>query len=235
MKKILIVEDDARISSFLCKGLKASGYGVSSLKNGDELMTTIVRSRPDLLLLDLGLPGRDGMELLNQLRGQGVTIPIIIISARDELDDRVNGLEQGANDYIIKPFRFAELLARVNVQMREQQTGRIGRSSALDNILLHGPGGLILDLRSHQVHGGEAGPAVALSQREFLILELLMRNPNQPLSRELILDTVWGYSHDPGSNVVDVYIRYLRRKIGADRILTIRGFGYQLVAPLQHP
>lgn len=235
MKRILIVEDDNRISSFLCKGLKASGYAVSSLENGNELMQTISRDHPDLILLDLGLPGRDGMELLDELRGQGVSIPIIIISARDELNDRVNGLDQGANDYIIKPFRFAELLARVNVQMREQQSRRLERSSPLDTILLHGPGGLILDLRSHQVHGGEGGPAVLLSQREFLILELLMRNPNQPLSRELILEAVWGYSHDPGSNVVDVYIRYLRRKIGADRILTIRGFGYQLVAPQQRP
>jgi DNA-binding response OmpR family regulator len=231
VKQILIVEDDPRISSFLSKGLRAGGYDVSCLADGNELMATIEKNHPDLILLDLGLPGRDGMELLSELRGQGTAIPIIILSARDELDDRVNGLEQGANDYIIKPFRFAELLARVNVQMREQHSSRFRGPSALDGILLHGPGGLILDLRSHQVHGGEAGAAVALSQREFSILELLMRNPNQPLSRELILETVWGYSHDPGSNVVDVYIRYLRRKIGADRILTIRGFGYQLVAP----
>lgn len=231
MKRMLIAEDDPRISSFISKGLRASGYSVLSLPSGNELIATLDRSQPDLILLDLGLPDRDGMELLNELRGQGTTIPIIILSARDELSDRVNGLEQGANDYIVKPFRFAELLARVNVQMRDHRSTQPGASSALAHVLLNGPGGLVLDLRSRQVHGGEADQAIALSQREFEILELLIRNSNQPLSREQILEAVWGYSHDPGSNVVDVYIRYLRRKIGADRILTIRGIGYQLVAP----
>jgi DNA-binding response OmpR family regulator len=227
MNHILVVEDDNRINSFMVKGLKAAGYGVSVLDRAHGVLEAVSEKKPDLLLLDLGLPDMDGMDLLKELRGQGHTMPVIIVTARDELDDRITGLDQGANDYIIKPFRFSELLARIRVQLRQSVVSQATAAPA--SHLVEGPGGLRLDLRSHRVML-EPGIVVDLSTKEFMILELLIKHAERPLSRAEILEHTWGYNHDPGSNVVDVYIGYLRRKIGFERIVTIRGVGYQLIA-----
>ena len=230
MKHILIIEDDPRISSFISKGIEANGYRTSVLESGGNLIDLIARLEPDLILLDLGLPDLDGIDLLRELRGQAISTPIIIVSARDELDDRVAGLDLGANDYIVKPFRFTELLARIRVQLRQSQANYSEwHSSDMQNIAI-GPGNLRLDLKSRRV-STDGKTWTDLSGKEFIILELLLMHADRPCSRAEILDHAWNYSHDPGSNIVDVYIGYLRRKVGSDRIDTVRGIGYQLVAP----
>ena len=174
----------------------------------------------DLLILDLGLPGMDGMEVLRQLRGRGETLPVIVLTARDGVDDTVSGLERGADDYITKPFRFEELLARIRVQLR-----KVHQPTAKDDTKLQ-IGNLTLDLLTRQVWLG--GREIELSAREFTLAETLTRHPMQVLSREQLLDRIWGYDYDPGSNVVDVYIGHLRRKLGNDSIETVRGVGYRL-------
>ena len=174
----------------------------------------------DLLILDLGLPGMDGMEVLRQLRGRGETLPVIVLTARDGVDDTVSGLERGADDYITKPFRFEELLARIRVQLR-----KVHQPTAKDDTKLQ-IGNLTLDLLTRQVWLGER--EIELSAREFTLAETLARHPMQVMSREQLLDRIWGYDYDPGSNVVDVYIGHLRRKLGNDLIETVRGVGYRL-------
>ena len=174
----------------------------------------------DLLILDLGLPGMDGMEVLRQLRGRGETLPVIVLTARDGVADTVSGLERGADDYITKPFRFEELLARIRVQLR-----KVHQPTAKDFTKLQ-IGNLALDLLTRQVWLG--GREIELSAREFTLAETLARHPMQVLSREQLLDRIWGYDYDPGSNVVDVYIGHLRRKLGNDSIETVRGVGYRL-------
>jgi two-component system, OmpR family, response regulator len=174
----------------------------------------------DLLILDLGLPDQDGLNVLATIRGQGDGIPVIILTARDGLDDTVTGLEGGADDYITKPFRFEELLARIRVQIRNRQAPRPREETQLR------VGGLILDLLSRQVWVN-AKP-VELSAREFLLVEVMMRHPMQVMTREQLLDRIWGYDYDPGTNIVNVYIGHLRRKLGEDFIETVRGVGYRL-------
>jgi two-component system, OmpR family, response regulator len=174
----------------------------------------------DLLILDLGLPDQDGLNVLATIRGQGDAIPVIILTARDGLDDTVTGLEGGADDYITKPFRFEELLARIRVQIRNRQAPRTREETQLR------VGGLILDLLSRQVWVN-AKP-VELSAREFLLVEVMMRHPMQVMTREQLLDRIWGYDYDPGTNIVNVYIGHLRRKLGEDFIETVRGVGYRL-------
>jgi DNA-binding response OmpR family regulator len=159
----------------------------------------------------------DGFAVLEALRGQGSTLPVIILTARDSVTDTVAGLEGGADDYMAKPFRFEELLARVRIRLRDT-------APAQSVVLSHGD--LSLDLRTRVV--AVAGTPVELSAREFTLMETFLRHPNQVLSREQLLSRVWGYDFDPGSNVVDVYVRYLRNKIGSDRIATVRGAGYRL-------
>ncbi len=174
----------------------------------------------DLVILDLGLPDKDGLEVLSELRGQGETLPIIVLTARDGLDDTVAGLEGGADDYITKPFRFEELLARIRVQLRNRQVPRTKQETTLR------VGDITLDLLTRQVWVGDR--SVELSAREFLLAEVFLRHPMQVLTREQLLDRIWGYDYDPGTNIVNVYVGHLRRKLGEDRIETVRGIGYRL-------
>lgn len=174
----------------------------------------------DLLILDLGLPDSDGLTVLATLRGQGETLPIIILTARDGLDDTVAGLDGGADDYITKPFRFEELLARVRVQLRNRQTPGTKQESMLR------VGKIKLDLLTRKAWVNDQ--AVDLSTREFLLVEVFLRHPGQVLTREQLLDRIWGYDYDPGTNVVNVYVGHLRRKLGDHTIETVRGMGYRL-------
>jgi two-component system copper resistance phosphate regulon response regulator CusR len=215
--RILIAEDEERIASFIEKGLNASGYTTEIVGDGNEALTLARSGRFDLLILDLGLRGRDGLDVLESLRGEGAGIPVVILTARDTTSEVVAGLEGGADDYVTKPFRFDELLARVRVRLR----GEI-RS---DPTLLRAADAE-LDLRTRKATVG--GRSVDLSAREFALAEMLFRHPGQVLSREQLLSSVWGYDFDPGSNVVDVYVGYLRRKIGHERITAVRGMGYRL-------
>jgi DNA-binding response OmpR family regulator len=218
VSRILIAEDEERIASFLEKGFSANGFTTTVVSSGDDALRLALRREYDLLVLDVGLPGIDGFEVLRRLRGQGSTLPIVMLTARSDVDDTVSGLEGGADDYVTKPFRFEELLARVRVRLRDP-----AREAAPTELHAHD---LVLDLRTRCVHVD--GRAVELSAREFALAELFFRHPGQVLSREQILSSVWGYDFDPGSNVVDVYVGYLRKKIGKDRIVSVRRMGYRL-------
>jgi two-component system, OmpR family, copper resistance phosphate regulon response regulator CusR len=217
MNRILIVEDEDRIASFVRKGLKANGFVTSVASDVREGLTMARLGGFDMVILDLGLPDGDGMEVLRALREEDSTTPVIILTARDGVADTVNGLESGADDYVPKPFRFEELLARIRVRLREQR--------APEATVLRA-GDAALDLRTRRVAVGDR--SVELTAREFALAETFFRHPGQVLSREQLLSHVWGYDYDPGSNVVDVYVGYLRRKLGGDRIRTIRGMGYRL-------
>ncbi|MFC0674730.1 response regulator transcription factor [Brachybacterium hainanense] len=217
MAAILIAEDEPRIAAFVEKGLRAAGHAPTVVRTGPEALHRAGTGTFDLLILDIGLPGMDGFAVLEALRGQGSVLPVIILTARDSVTDTVSGLEGGADDYMAKPFRFEELLARVRLRLRDpvQPDGMQLRTEDL-----------ALDLRTRIVEVD--GRSLELSSREFALLEAFMRHPGQVLSREQLLSQVWGYEFDPGSNVVDVYVRYLRSKIGAERIVTVRGAGYRL-------
>lgn len=219
MARILIAEDEPLITAFLEKGLRSQGYTVENATKGEEIIEMALSENFDLLLLDLGLPVQDGFTILEQLRGQGATLPVIILTACDEIKAKVAGLEGGADDYVTKPFRFEELLARIRLRLRSRAT------SILPEPMILQVKDLVLNLRTHRVQNGEK--EIELSLREFTLLETLMSNPGQILSRELLLDRVWGYSYDPGSNIVDVYIGYLRKKFGSNLIETVRGMGYR--------
>jgi DNA-binding response OmpR family regulator len=216
---ILIAEDEPRIAAFVEKGLRAAGYSSAIATTGPEALDHACSGAFDLMILDIGLPIMDGFSVLESLRGQGSKLPVIILTARDSVTDTVAGLEGGADDYMAKPFRFEELLARVRIRLRDQN----GQSAVVLSV-----GELRLDLRTRIVEVDRR--SIELSSREFALLETFLRHPGQVLSREQLLSQVWGYEFDPGSNVVDVYVRYLRNKVGADRILTVRGAGYRLVA-----
>ncbi|WOF21772.1 response regulator transcription factor [Microbacterium betulae] len=218
MGRILIVEDEERIATFVDKGLRAAGYTTDRSERGDEALELVRTVDFDLVLLDVGLPGMDGFEVLRTMRGSGIAVPVIMLTAHSSLDDTIRGLDGGADDYVVKPFRFDELLARVRARMRE-------RTSDEPNTLAFG--GVSLDLRARRA--AVDGVTVELSAREFALAESFLRHPDQVLSREQLLSRVWGYDFDPGSNVVDVYVRYLRAKLGAERIQTVRGMGYRLV------
>ena len=217
MSRILIAEDEGRIASFLEKGLRANGFATDVVADGEEALRLARSGKFDLLILDLGLPGKDGFEVLRELRQSDRRLPVVILTARDSVGDTVAGLEGGADDYIAKPFRFEELLARVRVRLR-------GERAAEPTVLKVGDAAL--DLRTRQAIVDEK--AVDLSAREFALAELFFRHPGQVLSREQLLSHVWGYDFDPGSNIVDVYVGYLRRKLGKDRIASVRGMGYRL-------
>lgn len=218
MSRILIAEDEPNIVRFLAKGLRAEGHTTSSAADGRAALGLASTGEFDLMLLDLGLPGRDGLDVLAELRRTRIRLPVIVLTARNTTDDVVAGLDGGADDYVSKPFRLAELLARVRLRLRAEH-------ARAEFVLRNGD--LSLDLRTRQALVG--GRITDLSAREFALAEMFLRHPGQVLSREQLLSHVWGYDYDPSSNVVEVYIRYLRNKIGPDRIVTLRGAGYRLV------
>ena len=219
MTRILIIEDEARIASFISKGLSASGLVPHVVDDGASGLAVALSGEFDLVVLDVGLPGMGGFEVLRRLRESGDVTPVIILTARDSASDVIAGLEGGADDYMPKPFSFGELLARIRLRLRDVPTPG-------EDVTQLRAGGIVLELRSRRVTAGDR--TTDLSSREFLLLESFLRHPGQVLSREQLLSQVWGYDFDPGSNVVDVYVRYLRRKIGAAAIETVRGMGYRL-------
>ena len=193
------------------------------MDNGNDAIATALSDQFDLMILDLGLPTMDGFTVLDALRGQGIAIAIIILSARHEVNDKVAGFERGADDYLTKPFRFEELLMRIRVRLRDARKIQAELSTAAYLVDFRG---IELDLRSRDVRVD--GQAVKLSAREFILAETFLRHPGQILSREQLLDHVWGYDYDPGSNIVDVYVGYLRKKLGHHLIETVRCMGYRL-------
>ncbi|NYV76631.1 response regulator transcription factor, partial [Streptomyces sp. UH6] len=217
MERILIVEDEERIASFVEKGLRAQGYLTTVAGDGDTGYDHAASGGFDLVILDIGLPGQDGFTVLRRLREDRVTVPVIVLTARDSVRDTVAGLEGGADDWMTKPFRFEELLARVRLRVRT--------AARAPEVTVLRSGTLSLDLRTRRARAEDR--TVDLTAREFVLLELFLRHPGQVLSREQILSQVWGYDFDPGSNIVDVYVRALRRKLGAARLETVRGMGYR--------
>jgi DNA-binding response OmpR family regulator len=217
VSRILIVEDEERIASFVEKGLRSNGFATTVAEDGSSALSLLRTAEFDLVVLDLGLPDVDGMEVLRELRSRGNRAPVVILTARDAAPDVVAGLDEGADDYVTKPFRFDELLARVRARLRAEPV-------AEETVLRAGD--CALDLRTRRVVVGER--SVELTAREFALAETFFRHPGQVLSREQLLSHVWGYDYDPGSNVVDVYVGYLRKKLGNGRISTVRGFGYRL-------
>jgi len=220
--KVLIVEDQQRLGQFLEHGLKEcshTAYWVGTCKDAKD---ALAESPYDVVLLDLGLPDGDGIDLLRQWRASGFNEPVLILSARDSVEDRVKGLDVGADDYLPKPFSFAELLARVRSLMRRQ-------SSVKHTVLEHR--GIRVDLLSHTVHHN--GAAVDLTSREYALLEIFMQNPGRILTRTLISEKIWASNYDVDTNLLDVYMSRLRSKLettpGAPLFKTVRGVGYQLL------
>ena len=218
MTRILIVEDEPRISSFLEKGLRAQGFATEVAQDVSEALARL-HTCPDLVVLDRGLPDGDGLQVLNELRRTERHVPVIVLTARDAVADTVAALDSGADDYMTKPFSFEELLARVRARLRTE-------SAPVSTTVLE-VAGMSLDLRTRRVRVDDR--VLDLSAREFALAEVLFRHPGQVLSRSQLLDQVWGYDYDPGSNVVEVYVGYLRKKLGRARIESVRGMGYRLV------
>jgi DNA-binding response OmpR family regulator len=217
LRRILIAEDEQRIASFLQKGLSANGFTTAVAEDGPSALEMAYSGDFDLLILDLGLPEMDGSDVLTHLREKNRSLPVIILTARDSVTDKVAGLESGADDYVTKPFKFEELLARVRVRLR-------GSHAPEETVLSAGRASLDLRTRLVRVDGRD----VELTAREFALAETFFRHPGQVLSREQLLSHVWGYDYDPASNVVDVYVGYLRKKLGSEVITSVRGMGYRL-------
>lgn len=217
MNRILIAEDEERIAAFIEKGLRAEGFTPETVTNGHDAVAWARSGEFDLMVLDIGLPGLDGFSVLRTIRSERINIPVIILTARDGVDDTVAGLSGGADDYMRKPFAFDELLARIRLRLRPTTVG--------ETTMLR-VGSLSLDLRTRRALFADR--TVDLSTREFTLLEVFMRHPDQVLTRQQLLSRVWGFDFDPGSNVVDVYVRYLRNKLAPDVIETVRGAGYRL-------
>lgn len=219
--RVLVVEDESSIARFICQGLREAGYAVDVASDGQEGLNYALAVPYDVLILDILLPKMDGLRLLRELRERGVRTPILLLTARDTVEDRVQGLDSGADDYLVKPFAFPELLARVRALLRRPPLQS-------DPILRVGD--LEMDTARREVR--RAGRRIDLSPREFALLEYLMRHPNRVLTRTQIAEHIWDFDFFTESNVVDVYIGYLRRKIdrGFDRPLihTVRGVGYQI-------
>ncbi|NJK37268.1 MAG: response regulator transcription factor [Oscillatoriales cyanobacterium RM1_1_9] len=225
MYQILIAEDEPRIVSFLEKGLRANGFHTSTTADAGEAVGLVLTGAFNLLLLDLGLPKKDGLDILEELRGQGVKIPIIILTARDDVRDKVRGLKEGADDYMTKPFHFEELLARIRLRLKPQETSEGNLNGNQASTVLKA-GQLVMDLRTRIVKVDQQ--EVEFPSREFSLLEVFVRHPGQVITREQLLDQVWGYDYDPGSNIVDVYVGHLRKKLPSKLIETVRGVGYRL-------
>ncbi len=228
--QILIVEDDRGISSFLEKGLQAEGYATTVVSSTDEARIALRFGDPvaDLVLLDLGLPGGEGLEVLSWMRNRGLIAPVIILTARAEVEQKVRGLNAGATDYVTKPFSFEELLARIRAALRTAE-----QPSSSEVVV----GDLRLDLLTKVAW--RAGQRIELAPREWALLELFMRHPHQVLSRATILSHVWDQTFEAGSNVVDVYVGYLRRKLNRPDLepllVTVRGAGYRFMADTPAP
>jgi two-component system, OmpR family, copper resistance phosphate regulon response regulator CusR len=216
---VLLVEDEDRIASFVEKGLGTRGFEVRRVVTGGAALGAI-SDEVDIVVLDLGLPDIDGLEVLRSLREAWTSLPVVILTARGDIDDRVAGLDLGADDYVPKPFAIDELAARLRARLRARSDESLTR--------LH-VGDLELDLIARRAR--LTGKIIELTSREFALLEMLMRHAGQPISREELLANVWGLDFDPRSNLVDVYIRYLRRKLGSGWIETIRGVGYRIAEP----
>jgi len=216
--RILVAEDEPRIASLLEKGLAASGYTTEVADSGDEALALARSGRFDLVILDVGLPRMDGLEVLRELRQACETLPVVILTARGTVKDAVAGLDGGADDYITKPFRFEELLACVRLCLRGERT-----TDAAGTISV---GDMSLDLRTKRAVVDGVG--ADLTARELAMAEAFFRHAGEVLTRAQLLEAVWGHEFDPGSNFVDVYVGYLRRKLGKDRISTVRGLGYRL-------
>jgi DNA-binding response OmpR family regulator len=219
--KILVVEDETAIADFVQRGLEAEGYAVACAGDGPEGERQALDEDVDLVVLDLMLPGRDGLSVLGSIRESKPALPVIVLTARDAVEDKVAGLDGGATDYVTKPFSFDELTARIRAHLRGPGQHE---ATVLDAVGIH------VDLLSREVMLGKE--AVHLSSREFDLLVFFMRHAGEVLSREQILSAVWGYDFDPGTNVVEVYVGYLRRKLAANggpaRIETLRSVGYRL-------
>jgi two-component system, OmpR family, response regulator len=222
--KIFLVEDDRKISSFVKKALKEQGFLIETCENGDEGYALALGQSFDVIILDIMLPGRDGLSILRGLREKKITVPVILLTARSALQERVEGLNIGADDYLSKPFYMEELIARIHAVTR-RATG--------DQLSLMHAGRLTVNLITREVTLGK--DKVDLTVREFSLLELLMRSPGRVFSRTQILEHVWGYDFDPQTNVVDVYVRRLRSKVDIDPenslIETVRSVGYRLIKP----
>jgi two-component system, OmpR family, copper resistance phosphate regulon response regulator CusR len=218
--RVLVVEDEKRIADFLSRGLQSAGYTVDVANTGTQAVDLVHTNEFDLVVLDLGLPDMDGLQVLQKIKNRKTIPPVLILSARDSVDDRVRGLEQGADDYLVKPFAFVELLARARVLLR--------RGAPTPEKLQVGD--LMLDcIRRKVTRNGEG---IELAPKEFSILEYMMRNRGRPLSRTMIVEHVWDMDYDGLTNIVDVYIRHLRSKIDdkypTKMIHTVRGIGYML-------
>jgi heavy metal response regulator len=223
--RVLVIEDEPGVAQFIQQGLTESGYAVDVAHDGAEGLDYALAKTYDAIVLDIMLPWLNGLEVLCELRNQRVKTPVLLLTARDTVDDRVQGLDVGADDYLVKPFAFPELLARLRALLRRPPL----QSDAILQM-----GDLEMDLTRHEVR--RAGQIIELSQREFSLLELLLRHPNQVLTRTQIMEHVWNFNFYSETKVVDVYIGYLRRKIDQDfaypLIHTIRGVGYKLSANL---
>ncbi|MQA91189.1 MAG: response regulator [Gemmatimonas sp.] len=217
--RILIVEDNPRISAFLRKGLEEEGYSVGAAADGDEALVIAVEQEFDVAVVDVMLPGRSGIELVRDLRESGRSFPILMLTARDQTEDKIEGLDAGADDYLTKPFDFTELTARIRALLR--------RSAGVTTPTLKA-GGIELDPATREVHRGTE--VIALTPKEYALLEYLLRNVNRPLSRATLMEHVWGIRFDPGTNIVDVFINSLRNKLDPERelIQTVRGVGYMV-------
>jgi len=222
--RILVIEDERTLAGFVEQSLHAEGHAVTVCHDGESGEAAALTGDYALVLLDLTLPGKDGMEVLGSIRARMPELPVIVLTARAAVEQRVEGLDRGANDYVTKPFSFEELLARVRAQLRSPGQRE---SSVLE------AGGIRMDLRTRRVQ--RDGHEVKLTAREFEVLAYLMRHPDQVLSREQILNAVWGFDFDPGTKVLEVYVGYLRRKLGdtveSDPIETVRNVGYRLRVP----
>jgi len=218
--RILVAEDDSKIASFVVNGLKQNGFAVDVATDGDQALATAVSTPYDAVIMDVMMPKLDGLTVIQRMRAAGVRAPVLILSARATVDDRVRGLQAGGDDYLTKPFAFSELLARVQALIR--------RSTQAPEPTKLSVGDLEMDLLTRQVRRGSE--ELDLQPREFALLEFLMRHPNRPVTKTMILEHIFDYSFDPQTNVVDVLVHRLRAKIDKDknRIQTMRGVGYVL-------
>ncbi|MEX0327028.1 MAG: response regulator transcription factor [Puniceicoccaceae bacterium] len=218
--KVLLVEDEAKIRSFMEKGLKATGISFDSTGNGDTALELALHTPYDAIILDIMIPGKDGLGVLKELRGRKVNVPVILVTARGALDDKLEGLNLGADDYLPKPFHIDELIARLNAIVRRTMGSGMNLIAVED---------LSINLATREVKRGEE--SIELTPREFNLLELLLRNPGRVYNRTQILDAVWNYDFDPNTNLVDVYIKRLRQKVDTKDmplIETVRGVGYRI-------